>query len=87
MLNVRTLRDVRSGFTHLKQLVSSLGPSVRVEGVLVQEMVGPGVEVIVGIENTSGFGPLLLLGIGGVHAERIRDITMRCVPASLASAS
>jgi acetyltransferase len=86
LLNVRTMRDVRAGFTHLMQLAGSLHPPVPVEGVLVQEMVRPGVEVIVGIENTSGFGPLLLLGIGGVHAEQIQDTTMRCAPVTILQA-
>jgi acyl-CoA synthetase (NDP forming) len=86
LLNVRTLREVRAGCARLLELATTLGGGLQVQGVLVQEMVTAGVEVIVGIENSSGFGPLVLLGMGGLRAEELRDSTMRCAPITMAEA-
>lgn len=48
--------------------------------VLVQEMIEPLVEVIVGISRDPVFGPVLLLGLGGVSAEALRLVTWRVAP-------
>lgn len=55
-------------------------PSARIMGVLVSEMVNDAVEVIVGVVNDSVFGPAVLLGIGGILAEALRDVTYRIAP-------
>jgi acyl-CoA synthetase (NDP forming) len=86
LLNVRTLREVRAGYTRLMEVARSAGDDLRLEGVLVQPMAPPGVEVIIGVENASGFGPLVLLGLGGARAEQLRDTSMRAAPVDLAEA-
>ncbi len=52
----------------------------RMGGALVQPMAEPGVELIVGVTHDPMFGPLVLLGMGGVTAELVRDTTLRLVP-------
>jgi acyl-CoA synthetase (NDP forming) len=49
-------------------------------GVVVQPMVTPGVETIVGVTRDQSFGSLVLLGMGGFGAELIRDTALRIVP-------
>ncbi|MFI5045983.1 MAG: acetate--CoA ligase family protein [Acidimicrobiia bacterium] len=49
-------------------------------GALVQPMLAPGVELIVGVTHDRVFGPLVLFGMGGVTAELLRDTTVRLVP-------
>lgn len=51
----------------------------RVEGFLVQEMVD-GVEVILGVRQDPQFGPFMLVGLGGVMAEVMRDVAIRLLP-------
>jgi acetyltransferase len=53
-----------------------------IEGVLVQEMVGGGREVIVGIAFDPGFGPLIMFGLGGVYVEALGDVAFRVHPVS-----
>jgi acetyltransferase len=57
-------------------------PCVDREGILVQQMVVPdqSVELIVGFNRDPVFGPVLLLGLGGVFVEVIRDVMMRPAP-------
>ena len=49
------------------------------DGFLVQEMV-QGLEMLVGVREDSGFGPLLVVGLGGVFVELFRDISLRLAP-------
>ncbi|HXY91221.1 MAG TPA: GNAT family N-acetyltransferase [Acidimicrobiia bacterium] len=49
-------------------------------GAILQPMAAPGIEMIVGLTHDPLFGPLVLLGMGGVAAELERDTTLRIVP-------
>jgi acetyltransferase len=48
--------------------------------VLVQAMAPPGHEIILGITRDAVFGPMLMVGIGGIHVEVLRDIAFAPVP-------
>ena len=50
------------------------------EGVLVQEMVHGGREMIAGISRDASFGPLVMFGLGGVLVEALRDVVFRIAP-------
>jgi acetyl coenzyme A synthetase (ADP forming)-like protein len=49
-------------------------------GAVMQRMVEPGVETIVGVTRDPSFGSLVLFGMGGIQAELLRDTTLRFVP-------
>lgn len=53
---------------------------------LLEETAAEGVEIIIGATRDPGFGPAVLLGLGGTAAEALGDITMRLAPLSLAEA-
>jgi succinyl-CoA synthetase beta subunit len=57
-----------------------------IEGLLVQEMIGSGVEVILGFHRDPQLGPTILLGMGGVAAELFNDTTIRLAPIGHADA-
>jgi len=54
-------------------------PQANLDGVLVQEMAS-GVEMMLGVVNDAYFGPVVALGLGGIFAETLRDVTHRCAP-------
>jgi acyl-CoA synthetase (NDP forming) len=56
-------------------LASRLGPDV-----IVCEMAGPGIEMFLGVRRDPQFGPVILLGFGGVHAEMLRDVAYALPP-------
>lgn len=49
-------------------------------GILLEKMVPPGVELIVGLQNDSQFGPVIMCGLGGVYTELFKDVSFRVLP-------
>ena len=56
------------------------------EGYLVQQMVSSGAELILGVKQDPQWGPMLVVGAGGVLVELLRDVALSTVPVSLARA-
>jgi acetyltransferase len=57
-----------------------LVPDARIWGVVVQEMLPPSRELILGMKRDSQFGPLLMTGLGGVYVEILKDVSFRLAP-------
>jgi 3-hydroxypropionyl-CoA synthetase (ADP-forming) len=51
-----------------------------VKGVLLEKMVPKGVELIVGLQNDSQFGPSIMVGLGGIYTELFKDVSFRILP-------
>ena len=51
-----------------------------VKGVLLENMVPKGVELIVGLQNDSQFGPSIMVGLGGIYTELFKDVSFRVLP-------
>jgi acyl-CoA synthetase (NDP forming) len=56
----------------------------RIEGVQVQKMMPPGHEMVVGMVNDPDFGPLVMLGFGGIYVEVLKDVVFALPPVSRA---
>jgi acyl-CoA synthetase (NDP forming) len=77
------ITDAASAARQFNQLMArarELDPAAPIEGVLVQEQVEPGVEMIVGLTNDPVVGPALTIGAGGIYAEVLRDVAVRPLP-------
>jgi acyl-CoA synthetase (NDP forming) len=70
----------RQAFETIQTRVTANAPDARILGTLVQPMARPGLEMILGISNSSGFGPMLMAGFGGTAVEASRDVAFAPVP-------
>lgn len=61
-----------------EEMQAAIGPAMT--GALVEPMVDPGVEVIVGVVHDEPFGPLVMFGLGGTAAELMQDRSFRALP-------
>ena len=73
--------QVHTAYADIMSNAASAAPAgAAINGVLVQEMVSGGVEVIIGVSYDPQLGPTLLFGIGGVMVEIYNDIALRLCP-------
>ena len=79
-LNLRDTAQVRTAYAEIMASAKAYAPHARINGVSVQEMVGNGVEVIVGVSCDPQLGPVLLFGSGGVMVEVFGDVALRRCP-------
>lgn len=79
-LNVSGTNQVRAAFDEVMAAARRYSPQAHIEGVLVQEMVPPGIEMMLGVTRDPVFGPVVTVGMGGIHVEVLRDVTHRIAP-------
>jgi acetate---CoA ligase (ADP-forming) len=72
--------ELAQAYGEMMKRVGAACPSAKIDGVLVQQMVHDGVEVIVGVSRDSQFGPVLMLGLGGVLVEALGAASWRVCP-------
>jgi len=79
--------DVESTFEEIIATVGDARPDARIEGVLVQPMAPPGVELVVGVDGPhDGYPPVVTVGLGGITTELYADIVSALAPVSAAEA-
>ena len=79
-LNLRSEADVRAAFREVMENARAVTPPARIAGVLVQPMVPPGTEIMVGARIDPQFGPMIVVGLGGVFVELLKDTSVRLAP-------
>ncbi len=72
--------EVRAGFNRIISNAKSYNPTARINGVLVQEMVRGGREMIIGMTQDPQWGPTIVVGLGGLFVEVLKDIAIRRAP-------
>jgi len=81
-LGIKSSTDVRTAYAEILATCRTAVPSAQIDGILVQEMVQGGVELIVSGFRDSSLGPVIMCGIGGVLVEVLKDTAMRLAPIS-----
>ena len=78
--------DVKAAWTKITDSVKAKVPEAEIEGLLVCAQAQPGVEVIVGGLRDAIFGPAVMVGLGGIFTEIMKDVAFRVHPLSEAEA-
>jgi acyl-CoA synthetase (NDP forming) len=79
-LGLANASQVGKAYSQIIFSIKQAYPEARIEGVSVQAMALPGVEVIVGMSKDAQFGPVIMFGLGGILVEVLKDVSFRMVP-------
>ncbi|MTV27504.1 acetate--CoA ligase family protein [Nitriliruptoraceae bacterium ZYF776] len=79
-LRLSTPAEVAEAYDGIVADVTRAAPNARIDGVLVAPMVASTLELIAGFDRDPTFGPMVLLGLGGIWAEVLDDVTLRPAP-------
>jgi len=77
---IKNADEVKKCFCDILQKARRFVPGAEIKGVLVQQMIKGGREVILGMSRDSQFGPLLMFGLGGIYVEVLHDVSFRIAP-------
>jgi acyl-CoA synthetase (NDP forming) len=73
-------QEVAEAYDAIMTACQAKYPDAVIEGVTVQNMASPGLEVIVGMTTDPQFGPVVMFGLGGVWVEVLKDVSFKIVP-------
>lgn len=79
-VGLRDEAELKRDYDNMLSRGRSQYPDAEIFGVLVQEMVGDGTEVIVGVSQDSQFGAVILFAMGGIFVEAYEDVALRVCP-------
>ena len=79
-LGLATAKEVGEAYQDILGAVKRSYPKAKIQGVAVQKMARPGIEVIIGMSKDDQFGPVLMFGLGGIMVEVLKDVSFRLVP-------
>ncbi|WP_130860940.1 acetate--CoA ligase family protein [Bacilliculturomica massiliensis] len=85
-LNIRSEEEVRAAYQAIMKSCVQHCPNAKINGILMQQMLKSGTEVIVGVTNDPALGPMVLCGMGGVFTEVFKDVSLFPAPLSRADA-
>ena len=79
-LNIQNDEELCRAFDEIMENCSKHAPGARLSGVLLKPMLKPGVEMIIGVNNDRDFGPMIMVGMGGVFVELFKDVQLAPAP-------
>jgi acyl-CoA synthetase (NDP forming) len=79
-VGLKSAEDVKKAYVEIMASVRKKYPKAKIEGVAVQKMARPGIEVIIGMFKDAQFGPVIMFGLGGIFVEVLKDVSFRLIP-------
>ncbi len=81
-VNIASKGEAWAGYAALLDSARQHRPDAVIEGVLVSPMANKGIEIIVGTMLDATFGPIIMVGLGGITTELFKDVIYRPAPVS-----
>jgi len=79
-LGINDSQQAAKAYDEIMANAKAYQADAKLDGVLVEQMITGGVQVIVGFKQDPRFGPAVTFGMGGIFVELIRDFALRVVP-------
>jgi acyl-CoA synthetase (NDP forming) len=83
-LDIRDAGSLRLAWSTMQDRLANEQADVSLDGMLLERMSEPGLEIIVGARNEGGWGPVILVGLGGILTELLQDVVL--IPAGVGRA-
>jgi acyl-CoA synthetase (NDP forming) len=83
-LDIRDGASLRSAWATMQQRLAAERTAVSLDGMLLERMSEAGIEIIIGARNESGWGPVIMVGLGGILTELLQDVVF--IPAGVGRA-
>ncbi len=79
-VNLANDKEVKEAFKTIVKNAKKYNKKAEIKGVLIVEMIKGGKEMIIGSKLETGFGPVIMLGMGGIYVEVLKDVTFKIAP-------
>jgi acyl-CoA synthetase (NDP forming) len=79
-LNLSNKAEVKKSFEEMMQEIQKRDAKAKIEGILLTPYQLGDTDVIIGLQNESQFGPVIMFGLGGIFVEVIKDVAFRVAP-------
>jgi acetyltransferase len=79
-MNIPTKKELRAAISEMKKATEKLDSVPTIDGFLIQEMAPEGIECFVGGRRDPAFGPIVMVGLGGIYIEIFKDTAIRLAP-------
>ena len=79
-VNLTNDSEIKEAFKIIIANAKKYNKNAEIKGVLIVEMVKGGKELIIGSKLEPGFGPVIMLGMGGIYVEVLKDVTFKLAP-------
>jgi len=79
-VGLKNAAEVKQAYAEIVTAARDKFPQAKIDGVSVQAMARPGVEIIIGMNKDAQFGPVIMFGLGGVFVEVLKDVSFRLIP-------
>jgi acetate---CoA ligase (ADP-forming) len=73
-VNIKNATELASAWKQMQRDVKNARPDLTLKGILVEKMAGKGIEMVIGARRDSFWGPTLMIGLGGIFTEAIKDV-------------
>jgi acetyltransferase len=79
-LNINSPAEMLTAFRDILASVREKAPAAKIDGIVIEDMMKPGLETIVGTLQDPTFGPTVMFGMGGTNVEVLGDVSFRVAP-------
>lgn len=79
-LKLQNKADVGKAYDEIMAAVRKKAAKAQIDGVSIQKMAVPGLELVIGMTRDPQFGPMLMFGLGGTSVEILKDVAFRITP-------